>query len=265
MKAHEFAKLHPFCCFCGGSTKTETIDHQPPKILFPDKKRPKGLEFPACKVCNEQSRYADSLVSLLARFTGGHRPGIVPDKATALAAKSVVKAYPHLGARTIRQQWVWANGILQRRLTLDASDAEVTRAACLVAAKFGLAAYYAHHKRPCPITVKINTMWTHSQHRHAALAIEDLLRKAPRDLALKQGAWNTEASFFLRYHSVDELFVSIAVLHESMVLMSLISRETHTENWVPWSHVWKPFAGRGLVEFDDETQRRTSTLNQDWD
>lgn len=247
MKAHEFARRHPSCCFCGGSIRTETIDHQPPKILFPDKNRPKGLEFPACKVCNEQSRYADSLVGLLARFTGGHRPGTVPDKATVLAASTVIRAYPQLDGRAIKQRWVFVNGILQRRLTLDASNSEVTRAVCLVSAKLALAAYYEHHKRPCPPSVKINTMWTHSQHRNSRLAIQDLLRKAPRDLVLKQGSWNTEASFFLRYHSVDELFVSIAVLHESIALMATITRDTNTENWVPWEHVWTISPGRGLV------------------
>jgi hypothetical protein len=89
-------------------------------------------------------------------------------------------------------------------------------------------------------------MWTHGQRRDARLAVDDLLRKAPRDLVLKQGSWNTEDSFFLRYHSVDELFVSMAVLHESMVLMALITRDTETENWMPWSHVWRPSPGKGI-------------------
>jgi hypothetical protein len=92
-------------------------------------------------------------------------------------------------------------------------------------------------------------MWTHGQRRDARLAVEKLLRKATLDLVLKQGSWNTEDSFFLRYHSVDELFVSMAVLHESMVLMALITRDTETENWVPWSHVWQPSPRQGIRPF----------------
>jgi hypothetical protein len=200
-------------------------------------------------VCNDQTRKEEALVGLIARFTGGHRPGVVPDKATDRAANAVTRAFPQLGGRAIKQQWVAVNGILQRRLTLDASDADVTRSACIVAAKLALAAYYEHHKRPCPTSVKVNTMWMHSQHRHARLAVEDILRKTTRDFVLKQGSWSTEDTFFLRYHSVDELFVSMAVLHESLVLMALITRDTETENWVPWSHVWQPRSGEGLVPF----------------
>jgi hypothetical protein len=163
---------------------------------------------------------------LLARFTGGHRPGLVYDKATNYAADAVRRAYPQLGPRAINEQWVFVNRILQRRLTLDASQPEFAHGACLVSAKLALAAYYERHKRPCPPSVKINTMWSHNQRSNARLTVQDLLRKAPSDLVLKQGAWNTEATFFLRYHSVDELFVSIAVLHESLALMAVITRDT---------------------------------------
>lgn len=250
MKAHEFARKHPYCCFCGGTTPTRTMDHQPPKILFPAKWRPQGLEFPACEACNAQSRQADSLVALVARFAGGHRVGVAPDAAIDRAAKAVMRAFPGLGGRAIKHEWVTINGIAQRRLTFDVSDPDVTRSACLVGAKLALAAYYQHHKRACPTSVKINTMWTHNQ-RQEARAVEGLLGKTPHELVLKQGSKNTEDTFFLRYHSVDDLFVSIAVLHESIALMALITRDTQTEAWVPWSHVWQPSPARGLVPFFD--------------
>jgi hypothetical protein len=159
-----------------------------------------------------------------------------------------MRAFPRLGGRAIKQEWITVNGIAQRRLTFDVSDPDVTRSACLVGAKLALAAYYEHHKRVCPTLVKINTMWTHNQRREAR-AVEGLLRKTTHDLVLKQGSKNTEDTFFLRYHSVDDVFVSIAVLHESIVLLATITRETQTEEWIPWSHVWQPSPGVGLVPF----------------
>jgi len=140
------------------------------------------------------------------------------------------------------------NGILRRGLTIDASDADIVRSACIVAAKLSLAAYYEHHKRACPTSVKINTMFVHNQHRNTQLAVANLLRKLPHDLVLKQGGWNTEGTFFLRHYSEGgERFVSIAVLHESVALMGMIGRDTETENWLPWEHGWKPSPGVGIV------------------
>ena len=40
------------CCFCGGTEAAVNMDHQPARVMFPDRHRPKGLEFPACSVCN---------------------------------------------------------------------------------------------------------------------------------------------------------------------------------------------------------------------
>lgn len=48
-------RVHPYCCFCGGTVPAVSLDHQPARIMFPDRLRPKGLEFPACETCNAQT------------------------------------------------------------------------------------------------------------------------------------------------------------------------------------------------------------------
>jgi hypothetical protein len=68
----DFLNRHPLCCFCGGTTSATTIDHQA-RILFPDKHRPKGLEFPACDSYNKQTRVAEALLAFLCRFAGSLR------------------------------------------------------------------------------------------------------------------------------------------------------------------------------------------------
>lgn len=58
----------PFCIFCGGDTPSETVEHYPPRIMFDGKHRPKGLEFGACKACNDGSREADFIAAFFARM-----------------------------------------------------------------------------------------------------------------------------------------------------------------------------------------------------
>lgn len=58
----------PNCIFCGGDTPSETVEHYPPRSIFDGKHRPKGMEFGACKECNEASREADLVVAMLSRM-----------------------------------------------------------------------------------------------------------------------------------------------------------------------------------------------------
>jgi len=56
-----------FCIYCGGTTRATTIDHIPPRALFELRRRPKGLEFPACEDCNSGSRTDDLIAAALSR------------------------------------------------------------------------------------------------------------------------------------------------------------------------------------------------------
>lgn len=65
-----FYEKHPYCCFCGGSVGAETVEHAPPRVLFRDKKRLKGLEFPACKRCNNGTSDLDQVAALFCLTMG---------------------------------------------------------------------------------------------------------------------------------------------------------------------------------------------------
>ena len=51
-KRAKFLKENPWCCYRGGGEPTTTLDHDPSIQKFPHRRRPKGLEVPACKPCN---------------------------------------------------------------------------------------------------------------------------------------------------------------------------------------------------------------------
>lgn len=44
------------------------MEHYPPRSIFDGKHRPKGMEFGACKECNEASREADLVAATLSRM-----------------------------------------------------------------------------------------------------------------------------------------------------------------------------------------------------
>lgn len=52
---------HPYCCFCGGSVRSTSEDHIPPKACFPSGMHPEGFEFPACEACNQGTRKYDDI------------------------------------------------------------------------------------------------------------------------------------------------------------------------------------------------------------
>ncbi len=215
--------------------------------MFPGKHRPKGLEFPACAVCNKQTSSDEALVAFFARVTGNHRyRGGRFEKGLNNAILAVSRTYPSLLGQIVKPLWVWENGLLLKRLSVNGNHAQVVRSACIVAAKLGLAAYYDHHGTSAPSTVKINTMWTHNQSQNTNLAVDNILRVMPGVRKLKQGTWDTEDSFFLRYFAEDDTFMMVAVLHESLALMAQITDANQGGDWTAWHHVWTPLKGRGI-------------------
>jgi hypothetical protein len=44
------------------------MDHMPPRAIFDAKRRPKGLEFPACEPCNAGTKTADQVAAMMSRI-----------------------------------------------------------------------------------------------------------------------------------------------------------------------------------------------------
>jgi len=56
-----------FCTYCGGDMPGTTVDHMPPRSVFTNRDRPKGMEFLSCTACNNGSRLDELAVSVLSR------------------------------------------------------------------------------------------------------------------------------------------------------------------------------------------------------
>jgi hypothetical protein len=160
---------------------------------------------------------------------------------------SLELSYPGLFRQIARRVWVKQNGVLRRQLAFDGSHKQIEESACRVAAKLALAAYYDHHGQSAPATVKINTMWTHNQDPYTAPGVAGILERMPGEKYLKQGRnWDTQGTFFLRYHVEDDAFMMVAILHESLALMAQITDAGYQQGWMAWHRVWSPVPGKGI-------------------
>jgi hypothetical protein len=70
-KQQRFLADHPFCCFCGGTVATTTIDHVPNRAFFVNRNWPEGYEFPSCSNCQSESRVAELTCAAVMRSAPG--------------------------------------------------------------------------------------------------------------------------------------------------------------------------------------------------
>src|SRR5262245_43390686 len=185
MTAANFCKEHPWCCFCGGTTPSANIDHQPARIIFPDKQRPKGLEFPACHICNDQTRADEVLLAFICRFAGSRRPHAPRDShRVKKILLGVRRGFPGLlESMDGRRRWIQDKGIWSRGGAIKVDDPKIALSLCRIAAKLALAMFYEITKGAAPKGTRIHTMWTHSQ-REGARYVEDLVRTIPSQAVL---------------------------------------------------------------------------------
>ncbi len=255
MRASEFIAKHPLCCFCGGSVPSETIDHQPAKIVFPGKNRPKGLEFPACKRCNEQTSVDECILAFVARLTGSLR-GVGPDVGLKRALDTIRSAHPNLLLSMHGSRVDVGGG--QTKPAIDVNRPEINLGLCRIAAKLALATFYGETGSIAGPDTRIHAMWTHNQRHDSAREVEQLLGRFPSSKQLKQGQWDTGDSFYVRF-MIDKnecrTVVQLgAVFHESVALMAQFVEGIDPADWEPLAYTFAPDAANGIM-----------TVGQRWD
>jgi hypothetical protein len=244
--AARFLAEHPLCCFCGGHTVATTVDHVPPKILFQNKHRPKGLEFPDCETCNKSSSQDDSVLALVVRVAAS-ATGMEfakPDQSFHDIISTVCQAHPGLIARSLhRPKWRSVNGLRRNVAALNLEAPEYTDSLCRTAAKMALATYYSEVGRPAPVGSLVGTLWLHGQHSSneqfgAITALLQLLPKLPQEASLIQGEWSTAGQFFARHLLDAGMLHTVAVAYRSLALMASVQLPESTEPFTDWQRGW---------------------------
>ena len=79
-KRIRFHEQHPLCCFCGGGTASEEIDHLPSRACFDNRDYPDGFEFPSCRNCNISTKDDEQVVALFSRMLANPAAPAVPNE-----------------------------------------------------------------------------------------------------------------------------------------------------------------------------------------
>lgn len=251
MKTACFIKNHPTCCFCGGETAATTIEHQPAKIIFPNKHRPKGLEFPSCQPCNSQTSGDEALVALVARIGGSQRsPDAGLDDRIDDVIRSVERLWPGLLHELMKTERL--HDTESETYSVDVTHPQITESLCRVAAKSALATYYDVTKKVAGSKTIIDTKWA-THHGGQRAAVTALLGLLPATVTLTQGRWDTSNSFFLRFGLEGELLYQVVMLHESILLIAKLATCGAPASWKPMMKRWAPIAGVGIAEVFTDT------------
>ncbi len=195
-----FLKEHPNCCYCGGMTPASTVDHVPSRQMFTFKRRPKGLEVPACHVCNQVTRQHEQAAAMLGR--------IYPDGPTEaerdeirLIMRAVHTNIPGLLEEmraSPEQEACFATariGMPGARGVLNCSGPLLNRSVQIFGAKLGFAFHYAHTGRIIPPEGGVAVRWYSNYDAVTGGIPPELFQILGEDRTLEQGKWSVGDQF----------------------------------------------------------------------
>lgn len=233
-----FLAKHPYCCFCGGSARSEEPDHIPSRVLFDNRQWPEGYEFPACISCNRESRHDEQVVAMLSRLypdadteqgkkevyeriraVGYNYPGLLEEmRPSALQIRAAIKKY----------DLSKLDGITAEEMPLLNINGPLVNAAVEnFGRKLFLALYYFHTGKILPSEGGIAIRW------YSNLQIED--EAIPRELAglvsqfptLQRSNMDLADQFFYRYGVTDDkkAAVFLAFFRRSFAILGFVKAD----------------------------------------
>lgn len=199
------------CIYC--AAVPSTVEHMPPKSIFPNSHRLSGLEFAACLCCNHSTRAADAAASFFARVA----PTNVINQLELDEARKLLRTMTSIAPEFVRElfdertaTYVWAKGRdsfygRKRRMELNGP---VTHALLRAfSAKLGMALYREHVGVPLPeggmvFTQHYLNSGLERQEAEATLGILPILGQ------LRQGRQASGRLFNYRYNTDDRSIVA---------------------------------------------------------
>ncbi len=189
-----FLKQHPYCCYCGGETPATTIDHIPSRQMFSLRRRPKGLEVPACQTCNQATRQHEQVAAMLGR--------IYPDGPTE-AERGEMRQIMHAVSSNIPGllEEMWPSRQQKTRFAreqidfpgvagvLNCSGPLLNRSIQNFGAKLGFALHYSTTGRTVPPPGGVAVRWYSNYDAMTDGIPPPLFRLLGEPQTLKQGKW----------------------------------------------------------------------------
>ena len=188
----DFFRDHPFCCFCGGTTPATTIDHVPSTQTFLQRRRPKGLEVPACKKCNNSTGAHEQVAAFLARLYPNKPYNKLDIKEFGKITKAIAKNNPELLEELVpswQQQYDYVNLNLPGK-PLYANGPLLNKSIQIFGRKLCQALHYAHTNKIVPTTGGIYVRWYSNYNRMTGNMPDWWINRFPSPKTLEQGKRN---------------------------------------------------------------------------
>lgn len=221
----------PNCIYCGGHTPATTVEHMPSRIIFDRKQRPKGLEFSACKACNDSTRKAESVIAMLSRVYPSDGDGFN----TSEMRKITDKAFQHnpgLAAEMHMDQVQGLQRLGDKAMQLPSwhfvnlGGPIVSNALALFGKKLALSLHYEATKRIVPIGGAVLLIHYSNVDAFTGDLPPDLLQMFGPGKTLQMGRQEVSSQFrFATAYDGESLSLSthFVVFRESFATMSVVA------------------------------------------
>jgi hypothetical protein len=193
----------PGCIYCAGENVATTIEHMPPISVFEGRQRPKGLEFPACRACNNNTGHSDLLAALLSRVW----PGVESEIQQRDVKKILAAISNNIPQVLFEMNISRASEKLARKRHNIPIDAHPLRADGPLltahmetfAAKLGFALHYEVRGTPVPASGGVKPMWFSNLRLFNGQIPDILFQMLPSPSTLRQGTKNAGSQFLYSY------------------------------------------------------------------
>ena len=229
-----FLKAHPYCCFCGGEEPATTVDHVPSKQMFRLKRRPAGLEFPACEQCNHSTGPHELVAALMSRLTENSTAKVGEKKEIKKLFTSVDKNRHGLLQEMIpswQQQYDFYTlnhpEIPEGWGALNASSPMLNQSLQIFGAKLSKALHYEHTNKIVPKSGVIYVLWYSNYDRMTGNVPDTLINQLPEPKTLAQGKWNVSDQFEYSFIVSEDgkLGIYFATFQTSFAICGFVSFE----------------------------------------
>jgi hypothetical protein len=236
------------CIFCGGKRLAQEIEHMPPKGMFENKHRPKGLEFPSCSECNRGSRKLDDVVAFLAAIE-------VTDQRSKKYARHFKKKVDALRnnqpllfselAPTRDQQALvnrFSKAVGSGLAALNTSGPMVSNSVLKFGAKCAMALHWKQTSAIVRPDTDIGVLWFTNANAIAGSVPQDLFELLPNRRFMRQGKFSSEEVFEYSSGHVEEENSSAhwAILGNCVCLMMFVGSDLHLQSQTKRTNVFKP-------------------------
>ncbi len=224
------------CIYCAAAPTT--IEHMPPLVLFLNRQRPKGLEFAACKECNNGTKGADAVGALFSRISHADRDPYWENGDGDTLRHTVERDAPGVrdevfDSRKATVRWMKGRaGVLTPKTIIHADGPLVKAYLDVFAAKLGMALYREHVGKPLPMDGGAQTVWYMNSglSEKTALAHLSIL---PIDGSLKQGSFTAREQFAYRYNCDEKSIFAALIGLNSNFHIFLIASSTPEKFMLP--------------------------------